>query len=111
MNRQLKMRCMRTLSALFLFSVPCAFAQTTGELRGTIRDRSNHIVTGARVTTRSEAMSLARICEADRDGDFAVPSLPVGHYTIEVEADGYKTYAQPDVEVTLGHVIELRIEL
>ena len=99
----------RILPALFLF-LPWTFAQTTGELRGFVKDHASHAVAGAKVTARSEA-NLTRVCEADAEGAFALASLPVGHYTVEVEADGFKSYAQPDVEVTLGHVIEVPVEL
>ena len=105
------MQLMRYLTALILCLLPQALAQTTGELRGTVKDRLNHIVAGAKVLARSEGMSVARSSETDSQGQFVIASVPVGHYAIEVDADGFKSYAQPDVEVTIGHVIDVPIEL
>ena len=37
--------------------------------------------------------------------------MPVGTYTVEIEATGFKKFVQPHVEVTLGHVINVNAAL
>lgn len=44
---------------------------------------------------------------SDAAGSFVLPSLPVGTYSVEIEATGFKKFVEPHVEVTLGHVINL----
>ena len=111
MKEKSNMRYTRYIPILLAGVLSAAFAQTTGELRGSVKSRSHEAVPGAKVVARSESINVTRRVETDRQGEFGMASLPVGRYVIEVEADGFKSYAQPDLEVTLGHVIEVSVEL
>src|SRR5690348_16979011 len=103
-------KVMRNLVALVLFVLP-VLAQTTGEIRGTVKDSSGNAVSGAKVAARFESTGLVRNSESDSKGEFIFPSIPVGEYALEVEAAGFKSYVQHAVEVTLGHVIEVEAKL
>ena len=99
------------LAALVAYAVPCAFAQTTGTLQGTVTDTSSAVVPGSRVTAKLEGAAITRSTATDARGEFVLPALPVGAYTIEVEATGFKKFVQAHVEVTLGHVINVNAVL
>ena len=80
------------------------FAQTTGDLRGTVKDPSGLVIVGAAVKATLEGTSNSRTATSDARGDFVMPTLPVGQYTVEVETAGFKKFVQ-HVDITLGHVV------
>src|ERR1700757_5220864 len=67
-----------------------AFGQSTATLQGTVTDQKGGVVPNATVTARNEATSVERSTQTDSDGNYAIASLPVGAYTIEVQAQGFK---------------------
>ena len=64
-------------------------AQTTGTIGGTVRDTSGSVVPGSKVTAKLEGAAVTRSTTADGSGSFVLPSLPVGQYSIEIEAAGF----------------------
>ena len=83
------------------------FAQTTGTIQGTVKDSSGSVIPGSKVTAKLEGAAVTRTVSTDAGGDFVLPSVPVGAYTVEIEATGFKKFVQQHVEVTLGHVINV----
>ena len=90
--------------ALGWCAVSASLGQTTGDLRGSVKDPSGLVIVGAGVNATLEGTSTNRTATSDAKGDFVVPSLPVGPYTVTVESTGFKKFAQ-HVEITLGHVV------
>src|ERR1022692_2274903 len=80
------------------------FAQTTGDLRGSVKDPSGLVIPGANVKATLEGTSTSRTASSDAKGDFVLPALPVGPYTVEIETAGFKKFIQ-HVDITLGHVV------
>lgn len=104
----------RGMTALLLLcgfpAVSGLFAQTTGDLRGTVKDPSGLVIAGATVKATLEGTSTSRTAASDAKGDFVMPALPVGSYTVEVETPGFKKFVQ-HVNVTLGHVLVVEAAL
>jgi hypothetical protein len=90
-----------------------AFGQTSGSIRGTVRDPSGAVVAGAKVTATWQETKTSREAATSPSGEFVFPVLAVGHYTLEIEAKGFKKYLEKDIDVTIGHVvtIDLKLEL
>jgi hypothetical protein len=82
-------------------------AQTTGNLRGSVKDPSGLVIAGAKVTATIQGTGTSRSATSDTKGEFIIPTLPVGQYTVEVESEGFKKFVQPNVDITLGHVVEI----
>ena len=101
---------MRILVAVLL-TFTALLAQTTGELHGVVTDASQKPLAHARVTARFESTGGVRNTESGANGEFIFTAVPVGQCTVEVDADGYKTFVQRYVEVTLGHVVSLPVQL
>jgi len=93
-----------------LVSVP-AFGQTTGEIRGTVKDPSGAVVQGATVTASEVSTSSVRATSTSDDGSFDIPEVPVGSYSVTAEAHGFKKYVAKDVIVSIGHVNVVAIVL
>jgi outer membrane receptor protein involved in Fe transport len=104
---------LRSLKSLIrgavVFSVLCAslFAQTTGDIRGTVKDPSGAFVPNARVTATLPSSGTERVAKTGNTGEFTVPTLPIGTYTVKIEAPGFKTFEQQNVVVDIGHVAQV----
>ncbi len=58
------------------------FAQTTGTIRGSVKDPSGAVVPGANVTATLQRMQTERTAAAGNDGDYEFAELPVGQYSV-----------------------------
>jgi hypothetical protein len=109
---QLQMVVLMLVLPLALCGV--AFGQEiTGNLTGTVKDSTGAIVKGATVTiTDSQKNSVVRNMTTNDDGDFAVPNLGVGTYTVTVEATNFKKTVQNDIKIDVGQrrTIEVVLE-
>ena len=80
---------------LTAFAAAGAWAQeTTGSISGTVTDSTGASVGGATVTlTNTDRGQEVRTLTTDRAGFYTAPSLPLGTYTVKVEAPNFKTDA------------------
>ncbi|HKO10390.1 MAG TPA: carboxypeptidase-like regulatory domain-containing protein, partial [Acidobacteriaceae bacterium] len=81
--------------ALLTFSAP-AFAQGGGNvaITGTVTDPSGAVLPGAHVNVTQVNTSVVRTVVTNDSGQFNVPSLPPGNYSVAVKAEGFKQYVQ-----------------
>jgi hypothetical protein len=93
-----------------LWCVP-AYGQTTGEIRGTVKDPSGAVVQGAAVNATMTGTEATRQAISGEDGSFDIPELAVGTYVVSAEAPGFKRFVAKDVVVSIGHVNLLSIVL
>jgi hypothetical protein len=95
------------LLSFAFFCGNAAFAQTTGTLQGSVKDPSGAVIPGASVTATLVGTQTARSTTTDQNGNFELPALAVGHYTVQVTAKGFKSFVAQNVNVTIGHVVVL----
>jgi hypothetical protein len=90
-----------------------AFAQeTTGTINGTVKDTTGAVVKGATITITDEAKNVVvRTVETGGEGAYSAPLLPVGVYTVTVEAAGFKKSAQTNVKLDVNARRTLDVEL
>jgi Carboxypeptidase regulatory-like domain len=92
------------LLLLSLFFASLAFAQggATGAISGVVQDQSGAVVAGAKVSVKSEATGeVLRQITTDSSGLFTATLLPVGDYTVEVNAAGFPVTRFPGVPVRI----------
>ncbi|HVI79977.1 MAG TPA: carboxypeptidase-like regulatory domain-containing protein, partial [Candidatus Acidoferrum sp.] len=90
------------LSVLALALVVQGFAQggATGAITGTVQDPSGAFVANADVRiTNQETGVLERSVKTGPDGSFTVPLMPVGTYTVNIQAPGFTEAKFPDILV------------
>src|SRR5947199_1813334 len=71
------------VAAILLVGVS-AFAQTTGTLVGTVTSGGSPLP-GATVTVASPALQGVRTTVSGANGDYSVPALPPGKYSVTAE--------------------------
>jgi hypothetical protein len=75
---------------LFLLLVAPVGAQIpTGKVEGTVRD-ANGPLPGVTITFTSPNLQGSRVAVSSANGDFSVPLLPPGEYTVKFELSGYQ---------------------
>src|SRR6266478_9167393 len=79
-------------SSLFLFlASTAAFSQvTTGSILGTVHDSTGAVVPNATITITDTAKGTISTKQTDASGDYNVPFLIPGTYTVSVEMPGSK---------------------
>ncbi len=91
-----------------------AFGQATstgGDLRGTVIDASGGAVARAKLTLSNPQRAYARSAETDAMGEFSLPIVPPGVYSLRVEAAGFNTQVMDNIEVRVGDSIGIPVML
>lgn len=99
------------LLILLWATLPGQAQQITGSITGTVKDSSGAVVSGATIKATNDATGFSRSVTANAYGDYRVDYLPVGAYTVEVKAQGFKTSLQPAITLTLDQVQRVDVEL
>ena len=88
------------------------FAQAvTGTLLGTVSDSTGAVIAGAKVTVTNQNTGFTRTVKTDGIGEYTVPSIPTGIYTVLAEMDGFKATALSQVEVGVDQRAQIDVKL
>jgi outer membrane receptor protein involved in Fe transport len=99
------------LMAICFTSLNVAGQQITGSIRGTVLDPSGAIVQAATVTAKKIETGLTRSAVTDRQGEYVLVELPIGHYQLEVRAQGFKSYLQQGISLDINETATVAIHL
>ena len=92
-----------------LLPVILAAQAVTGTILGLITDATGAVMPGTTVTLTNTGTGQVRVVTTDTNGEYTVPSLPTGTYSVKAELSGFKTVTVPDV--TLGVDQHYRVNL
>jgi PAS domain S-box-containing protein len=82
-----------------------AHAQSTSSLSGRVVDSHGAVVRAARITAMHLASTTIRVAETDEQGNYLIPSLPIGGYTLEAQSNGFQSQRVEGLNVELGRTI------
>src|ERR1700734_630682 len=97
--------------ALTLIISPAMRGQATGSFSGNVLDKSGAGVPGATVIATSQGTGLARDVATDTTGHYLIPLLPVGNYTVHVDASGFQSAESRDLRLQVDEARELNFSL
>jgi hypothetical protein len=86
-------------------------AQSTASLSGTISDPSGAVVPQAKITVHSLATGLDRMVTSDAAGNYVVPSLQPGDYSVTVQASGFSAYRATSVTLLVDQTVTVNPRL
>ena len=89
------------VAAAVLVALP-ALATETGEIKGKIVDDTGAALPGVEVAIAGPALQGVRSVVSGRAGDYHLPLLPVGAYTLTFKLAGFTTVKEAGVIVRLG---------
>ena len=91
------------------------FAQATAavQISGVVDDPNGAAVADADVKAIQTSTNFVRMESTGPDGSYALSSLPIGPYAIEVSVAGFKTFRQQGIvlQVNNNPVINIKLEL
>ncbi len=99
-----KIRAAGVLGLLMTLAAWPAWAQSTatGTLTGVVRDADGGVLPGATVTATQPATGLVRSSVTASQGEWTLPTLPPGEYTLTFELASFKRLVRPGVVVESG---------
>jgi hypothetical protein len=107
-------RVMGWLLALItaLFGVaPFTPAQTTSTIHGRVTDKQGGTITGAEVHVVGKDVAADHVATTDGSGEYRLPALVAGTYTVTVTKEGFRQQILTGLEVTLNRVLEIDVQL
>jgi len=87
------------------------YGQANGSLSGTVADKTGSVIAGAAVKITAQETGATRDTKTDGSGHYLAPLLPVAHYTIRVEAQGFQTTEQKDIRLQVDEQREIDFSL
>ena len=100
------------LLLVFVLYGPRASAQTfRGAINGTVLDPSGAFVPSASVKATEKATGIVHRSVTTTEGQFAFQDIPPGLYTVSATASGFTTTTLNNVEVVVGQIHTLAVQL
>ncbi|HLK51710.1 MAG TPA: TonB-dependent receptor [Bryobacteraceae bacterium] len=102
------------LIGVFGLLAQLAFSQGgNGTLTGTITDPSGSVIAGATVEAKNTETGVSYTGASTAAGNYAIPNLPVGTYTLSATVPGFKTYTHSNLALAATQVLreDIRMEV
>jgi len=97
--------------AVLVCGLPHAARAQQGTILGTVYDQTGGVVPNATVTITNTETNLVTTETTGKEGDYVAPLLNIGHYTIVVDIQGFKTSKQTiDLEVGDRRRLDFKLE-
>ncbi|MGC2301148.1 MAG: TonB-dependent receptor, partial [Acidobacteriaceae bacterium] len=76
----------------------------TGSISGAITDQTGSIIPGATVTALNAETQLSLSAKTNAEGSFLITNVPVGTYTVTIDASGFSRVTVSQLRVSPGQV-------
>lgn len=107
-------RCVALLATLLLVLAHAASAQvgsTTGAIIGSVTDNTKAVMPGVTINVTGPALMSPRSVVTGVDGDYRIPTLPPGVYTLVFELPGFATVTREGIRITVGFTATVNTEM
>jgi len=93
-------------------AAPMTAQESTGQIRGTVRDAQGNPITDATVEITGSALLQKRTIRTNERGEFRAPLLPPGvGYRVVVSKQGFVTQTASNIQVGLGQTVSNNFSL
>jgi len=82
-----------------------------GSFQGRVTDATGAAMPGAKVIITNQETQILREAVATEAGDYAAPFLPIGLYTVSIEAAGFKKLVKQDIRLATGQTLRVDLPL
>lgn len=95
------------------FSITARAQSDSSSLTGAVTDASGAFLPNAKVTIRNQATKVENVVSTNESGNFNVPHIQPGDYTVVVESAGFQTYSVSDVHVdaSIGKRVDIGLKV
>lgn len=94
---------------LAMLAIVAVAQETTGNIRGTIKDPNGAVVPNASVTATNNQRTYTTT--TDTDGSYEFLHLPLGEFVVTVHAAGFGDVKRERVPVELGRTLQVNLDL
>ena len=88
-----------------------AWATVGGSISGTVTDSTGSVIPQVRVVAVEAATGRSYRTHTDGKGTYALPVLPVGHYELELQAPGFRSYERKDIVLDTNAALRIDVTL
>ncbi len=88
-----------------------AWGQATTSLHGTVTDTSGAVVANATVDITNSSTHFTRTTKTGSDGVYTFPSVLPGPYEVSVQAQGFRTFKHPAVDLQVNLPATLNVQM
>jgi hypothetical protein len=111
-----QLRFLQPLAAVALLAVAVlcagrALGSVTASISGTVKDPSGAAIVGATVTATDTDTGIQETQPTNGAGYYSFPTLPLGHYDVEVKQTGFKTFRQTGLVVDANSALVVDVTL
>ena len=105
-----RMQCFLFAGAVFIcLCAEASFGAVTGRISGTVKDPTGAVIPAATVVAKNTATGLERKTVADASGEYSIPLLPIGQYTVRAVSAGFKVGTITDLVLQVNQ--EARVDI
>jgi hypothetical protein len=99
------------LVLILLPTLAAAQAGSTAQIAGTVKDDTGGVLPGVTVTVTQTATGFTRAAVSDEAGGYVLPNLPVGPYRLEATLQGFRSYVQTGIVLTVNATPTINVVL
>jgi hypothetical protein len=105
------MRSLLCLAGLIALSASLAGQTPSANVVGRVTDPTGSIVPGASIKITNVDTNISQQALSNQAGDFTIPYLPPGRYSLEASAAGFRTYRHSEFTLVVDQALRLDIPL
>jgi hypothetical protein len=95
-----------------LFLAPgVLLADVTGSILGVVKDQSQAVIKGARITVTNTQTNLSKQTVSAEDGSYHFLALPAGTYTLNAVSPGFEQFNATDIVVKVNDQLRVDVSL
>ncbi len=83
----------------------------SGTITGTVTDPSSAVIANAHVLVHNDDIGVQRSLTTSSAGTFTAPAIPIGSYSVSVDASGFGSYKRTGISLTVGQTLNLNLSL
>ena len=99
------------LAIALLTMGPVAGQLLQGTIDGNVTDASQAAIAGAKVVAVNQETNFERDAATNAAGEYSLPTLPPGNYTVTISAPSFQTHTQTGVSVSVQTVTRVDVSL
>jgi hypothetical protein len=97
---------------LFVCAGSALIAQETrGTILGRVTDSTGAVVPAVAIRANNVATGVSATARSNASGNFTLPYLLPGTYTLQAELQGFKRFVREGIEIRVNDTVEVNVEL
>ncbi len=84
---------------------------STAQLQGVVKDATGAAIPGATIVAVETATGFAHVATSGTNGNYVLPNLPAGAYSLKVTATGFTTYNQTGITLQVATNPTINVDL